>query len=168
MITRKLKCLGVYLCPHDGCLFTQRARTPTAQNKDATVRPPKITHCKIHQSAELYHHACQAKMIGTVSFNNNMTEVQHVGNHDHLAPNPIHISNPGKAIVRSQTRTTQQGSVTMLVGSSQHKRLPVDKDIALVNNDRVRKEVKRETRKVRQEQDCDRTDRPGIAINNPG
>ena len=59
----KRKCLGIFICPINGCGFREKPRVPVAGNgkysTNGLVPPPKHENCKKHPTEKLVHIECE-------------------------------------------------------------------------------------------------------------
>ncbi|KAF9181259.1 hypothetical protein BGZ49_004886, partial [Haplosporangium sp. Z 27] len=78
-------CLGVYVCPVDGCPYLERPRVPSTKHKHVLPRKPK-TVCITH-NCQLEHISCEATL--KVTHDKTGVSFKHSGFHDHPKPHSI-------------------------------------------------------------------------------
>lgn len=92
MGVKKFACLGVYVCPEQGCTFRERPKVPRRGDKKYSTGgklPPAQKICHVHKCA-LEHIACKCTWVKSTS-EDGKKKVTHFGVHAHPVPQAIKI-----------------------------------------------------------------------------
>ena len=141
VVTGYKKCLGVFACPHPGCLFTARPLLPEgkgSRNKNSFPRIGKVTHCKLHSSYELVHVPCPVTITTRTYPASDYVQVEHHGVHDHLKPAPKRPGERAKKEFQKEVKENPQRKPLSYVVGNSNKEPMWKKDKAFINIDRVR------------------------------
>jgi hypothetical protein len=108
-------CLGIFQCPHAGCMYVQRPLVPRSTSASAPPLRPKKDSCPLHENS-LVHIPCN--VVITFHESSSVTRVQHDGYHDHLPPWPLRAGPEVEREFRDFVRTHADiGPKALQVGS---------------------------------------------------
>ena len=102
---QKMKCLGIYKCPVDGCQFVTPAQIPR-KNRNRNREPDKASGqdtCSVHRET-LVHVPCGAtwEVFTDITVSSkSKTKINHNDQHNHLRPHEQKPSNKARAELRS-------------------------------------------------------------------
>jgi hypothetical protein len=112
-------CLGIYRCPIEECLITERPKLPRGKRLRHVPPMPTKTECKVHEK-KLIHVKCDAHMKITVKEDNVLLE--HFGYHTHCRPHPIYPNMESMKILETTVRIAPEVTPKqLLLGSPTRK-----------------------------------------------
>lgn len=117
----KWKCLGIFICPTEGCSYRARPQCPrrgkdkfcTTDNKKPTLKVKQ--QCSTHPTSEMTYQKCRAYWYMIPDGRKKVWTVHHVGVHEHQAPPAISAGGNARELIRKYLSVDPKMTVTELL-----------------------------------------------------
>ena len=87
-LVNKLRCLGEFYCPVDGCMARSRPKVPSGRSINATATSSRLENCPLHPRVLMINLPCEARMTTTKGTDQEgpYIKVEHFGKHRYVFP----------------------------------------------------------------------------------
>lgn len=150
----KWKCLGIFICPTEGCSYRARPQCPrrgkdkfcTTDNKKPTLKVKQ--QCSTHPTSEMTYQKCRAYWYMIPDGRKKVWTVHHVGVHEHQAPPAISAGGDARELIRKYLSVDPKMTVTELLMGNDIRPSIGEANIRFYNPNYLKHILREERKKV--------------------